>query len=249
MTEENQKVEEQNLNTEPVADVKIPTEENPVSAEPKQEVVESVPVIEETSQIETQSVSVEQNEIPTEQVEIPEVEVVEPIIEKVEEIPVVETTENEQPINENAGLPRSEELAETTIEETPPIAPTQEIEPQQVVEPTQTQEIPTQPEIPNLSTANEQIKTVEKIIYQTPPNFIQNLLNKARAKIQERKRKKLDKIMLLLETKLQIRNKDVQKLLFAKKRTVTNYLNQLEQEQKIIQIGKKGNEVFYIKKV
>ncbi|MCK4386885.1 MAG: hypothetical protein KAV41_02265 [Candidatus Pacebacteria bacterium] len=95
---------------------------------------------------------------------------------------------------------------------------------------------------------DEQIKTVEKIIYKTDPNFVQKLLIKARAKIQERKRKKLDKIMTLFETKTQIRNKDVRKSLFVKKRTATNYLNQLEKEQRIIQMGKKGNEVFYVKK-
>ncbi len=79
-------------------------------------------------------------------------------------------------------------------------------------------------------------------------DFIQNLLIKARAKIQERKRKKLDKIMALFVTKQQIANKDVRKLLHARKRTATNYLNILEREQKIIQVGKKGKGVSYIKK-
>jgi hypothetical protein len=51
---------------------------------------------------------------------------------------------------------------------------------------------------------NSQIQTVEKIIYQTPPNLIQNLSTKARAKIQERKRKKLDKIMGLFELNSEI---------------------------------------------
>jgi hypothetical protein len=93
-----------------------------------------------------------------------------------------------------------------------------------------------------------QIKTVEKIIYKTDPNIIQKLLNKARAKIQERKHKKLDKIMTLFETKSQITNEDVQKLLRTTKRTATRYFDLLEQEQKITQIGKTGKAVFYTKK-
>ena len=93
-----------------------------------------------------------------------------------------------------------------------------------------------------------QTKTVEKIIYKTDPNIIINLLNKARAKIQERKRKKLDKIMTLFNTNPQITNKDVQKLLRTTKRTARRYFDQLEQEQKITQVGKVGRNVLYIKK-
>jgi hypothetical protein len=99
-------------------------------------------------------------------------------------------------------------------------------------------ETPTQPE----STPQPQI------IYKTDPNIIQKLLTKARAKIQERKRKKLDKIMTLFNTKSQITNKDIQKLLRTTKRSSTRYLDLLEQEQKITQIGKTGKAVFYIKK-
>ena len=91
---------------------------------------------------------------------------------------------------------------------------------------------------------------------------IQNLLTKARAKIQERKRKKLDKIMSLFESpptspkgsvsggqgNSEISNSDIQKLLRTTKRSATRYLDILEKEQKIIQIGKAGRGVKYIKK-
>jgi len=89
------------------------TEENPISTEPKQEVVGNVPVVEETpAPIKTPM---------EEQTETPPVEQVG--VEQKIETPITEET------NEEAGLPRSEELppspsfgghgAETTVEENP----------------------------------------------------------------------------------------------------------------------------------
>jgi len=54
--------------------------------------------------------------------------------------------------------------------------------------------------------------------------------------------------MTLFEAKPQIANKDVQKLFRTTDRTALRYLEQLEQEQKIIQVGKTGRSVLYIKK-
>ncbi|MFC1802220.1 hypothetical protein ACFLY7_02150 [Patescibacteria group bacterium] len=92
-------------------------------------------------------------------------------------------------------------------------------------------------------------KVVEKVVYKTDPNIVKNLLNKARAKIQKRKRNKLDKIMSLFDNNLKITSGDVQKLLHSRKRTTTNYLNQLEAEKRIIQVGNKGKAVFYMKRL
>lgn len=85
-------------------------------------------------------------------------------------------------------------------------------------------------------------------------DFIQKLLIKARAKIQERKRKKLDKIMALFESNPEnlpsgrrIANKDIQKLLRISDTTATRYLDILERENKIKQVGKTGKAVFYTK--
>jgi hypothetical protein len=114
------------------------TEENPVSAEPKLEVVEPAPVVEK---------KVENAGLPR-SVKLAETEEVEPEI--VEEVVFTtgETTENE-----NAGLPHSSaiapELAKTTIEEIPqtetsPITPDQEVEQSQT---TPTQETPKKPQI------------------------------------------------------------------------------------------------------
>ena len=89
----------------------------------------------------------------------------------------------------------------------------EKIETEPKIEPQIKQETLSQPFSFAKATADKQPQIQEKIIYKTDPNIIQKLLNKARAKIQERKRKKLDKIMTLFETKSQITNKDIQKLL------------------------------------
>ena len=134
------------------------------------------------------------------------------------EIPVEVITETKQ---EPETIPKIEPQTEqetptqpTTQETTPPIAETPK------------EEVKTTPP--------PQTKTIEKIVYKTDPNIITKLLNKARAKIQERKRKKLDKIMLLFNTNTQITNKDVQKLLRTTRVSSFRYLNILESENKIM---------------
>ena len=72
-------------------------------------------------------------------------------------------------------------------------------------------------------------------------------LGKARVAIQDRKRKKRDKIMLALTTKNKITNDEVQKLLRVSDATATRYLSALEKENKIKQVGKTGHGVVYQK--
>jgi hypothetical protein len=164
------------------------------------------------------------------------VETASPEIETKKETPTEVISETEENIETKP------KIEIQTKEETQVQPSTQEITPP-IVE-TPKEEVETNPQ----SQSTLQIKTVEKIIYKTDPNFIQKLLNKARAKIQERRRKKLDKIMMLFNTNTQITNDDVQKLLRTTKRTATRYFDLLEQEQKITQIGKTGKAVFYTKK-
>ncbi|MEK7157439.1 MAG: winged helix-turn-helix transcriptional regulator, partial [Patescibacteria group bacterium] len=64
---------------------------------------------------------------------------------------------------------------------------------------------------------------------------------------QDRKRKKRDKIMEAFTKKNQITNDEVEKLLHVSDATATRYLSALEKEGKIIQVGKKGKGVLYIK--
>ncbi len=207
------------------------TEENSVLAEPKKEVVESVSVAEETPAItevvtNEQVAPIEEVENQTEQIETPS-----SVAKAMEDKEVIETTEISQ--TETEPIPPTAKVESSIVEavENKPSQPTQQ---------NQVQETPTQ--------TQPQIKIVEKIVYQTPPNFIQNLLNKARAKIQERKRKKLDKILLLFETKSQITNSDIQKLLRVSRATAKRYMDILEKENKVDQIGSVGKGVFYSKK-
>ena len=79
------------------------------------------------------------------------------------------------------------------------------------------------------------------------PSFLHDLLLRARAKIQFRKGKKLEKIMEVLSKRSKISNDDVQKLLHVSDATATRYLNILEQQGKIKQTGRTGKSVFYSK--
>ncbi len=201
------------------------TEENLVSAPPKQEVVESIFATEEIKETENQTEQIENSETEKSEVFSPMTEII-----NGEPKQTQPTESAEQPQEE-----KTEEISQIEPEST---LSTIEIKQPQPIQQTQTQETPTQP----------QIKTVEKIIYQTSPNFIQNLLNKARAKIQERKRKKLDKILLLFETKSQMTNSDIQKLLRVSRATAKRYMDILEKENKATQVGNTGKGVFYTKK-
>src|SRR3989338_615363 len=72
-----------------------------------------------------------------------------------------------------------------------------------------------------------------------------DVLTKARATIQDRKRKKLEKILEALNTKGKITNDEVEKLLHVSDATATRYLSALEKEGKIQQVGKTGKAVEY----
>ena len=72
-----------------------------------------------------------------------------------------------------------------------------------------------------------------------------NLLVKARATIQDRKHKKLEKILEALTVKGKITNDEVEKLLHVSDATATRYLSALEKEGKIQQVGKTGKAVEY----
>ena len=80
-----------------------------------------------------------------------------------------------------------------------------------------------------------------------PTNIISELLQKARSAIQNRKAKKLEKILVALDKRGKISNDEVQKLLSVSDATATRYLNILEQQGKIRQAGKTGKYTFYTK--
>ena len=78
-------------------------------------------------------------------------------------------------------------------------------------------------------------------------NIIRELLAKARAKIQSRKRLKLDKVLTLFAKRTSITNDEVEKLLHVSDATATRYLESLEKENKIKKIGKTGKYTNYQK--
>jgi Fic family protein len=82
-----------------------------------------------------------------------------------------------------------------------------------------------------------------------PPtrNLVRDILAKASAKIQSKKKAKLEKIMSALNTKNKITNDEVEKLLHVSDATATRYLAQLEKEGTITQVGKTGKSVKYQK--
>lgn len=79
----------------------------------------------------------------------------------------------------------------------------------------------------------------------TPAQTGRDFLVKARATIQDRKRKKLEKILEALTAKGKITNDEVEKLLHVSDATATRYLSALEKEGKIKQVGKTGKAVEY----
>jgi hypothetical protein len=66
-------------------------------------------------------------------------------------------------------------------------------------------------------------------------------------KLKIGKRKKLDKVMTLFVKKSKDENEDVQKLLRVSDATAERYLNILEKESKVRQVGKTGKYTYYEK--
>ena len=76
---------------------------------------------------------------------------------------------------------------------------------------------------------------------------IREILAKANAKIQAKKQKKLEKIMVELNKRENISNDEVEKLLHVSDATATRYLSALEKEGRVKQVGKTGKGVVYTK--
>src|SRR3989338_1503221 len=164
------------------------------------------------------------DEVPA-QAPIPEPTQLEPAQEPATlvETPTPAPTEQTSPETPTAQLPASEPLPP----EPEPIAPTPASQPPQAATSASATPVPA-------STSSLQA---------THP--ARDLLVKARATIQDRKHKKLEKILEALNTKGQITNDEVEKLLHVSDATATRYLSALEKEGKIQQVGKTGKAVEY----
>ncbi|MDO8482965.1 MAG: DUF977 family protein, partial [bacterium] len=80
-----------------------------------------------------------------------------------------------------------------------------------------------------------------------PTSIIGELLVKARAKIQDRRKKKLEKIMTKLSETGKITNNEVERLLRVSDATATRYLDILEKDGRVRQEGKTGKYVVYVR--
>ena len=91
----------------------------------------------------------------------------------------------------------------------------------------------------------------EPVVIAPQPNLARDLakdlLGKARSAIQSRKRVKLDHLMTLFAKRTNITNDEVEKFLHVSDATATRYLEILEKENKIKQVGKTGKSVSYTK--
>ena len=85
------------------------------------------------------------------------------------------------------------------------------------------------------------------VVVTQPRSLIHELFAKAQRAIQFRKRKKLDHILTLFAKRTNITNNEVGDLLHVSDATATRYLQILEKENKIKQVGKTGHAVSYIK--
>jgi hypothetical protein len=160
------------------------------------------------------------------------------------------TIESPAPATEPAPPPQEASPATTAPEAPPaPVEASSALETDQSAPQTGQTEgnepLATKPDsIPPPSTAASQ---AQPIIVPPTGNFIRNLLAKASAKIQSKKKARLEKIMAVLNMKSKITNDEIEKLLRVSDATATRYLSALAKEGKIKQVGKTGTGVVYQK--
>ncbi|MEI7765311.1 MAG: hypothetical protein WCI93_01860 [bacterium] len=153
-------------------------------------------------------------------------------------------TENKAKMTENG-----QNMENTLENQASGIEPNTEPVSESIPEPVQTSETRTAQIPPNepLSSEPEPIKSEPVPVIIPNKNKVMELLAKAKFAIQFRKRKKLDKIMTLFLKKSKITNDEVEKFLHVSDATAERYLNILEKENKIKQVGKTGKAVSYSK--
>lgn len=122
---------------------------------------------------------------------------------------------------------------------------------EEITKPAQTSENPTaqipenEPLAPELQPSVSAEVIVPVVVATNSKLSLHDLIAKAQNAIQFRKRKKLDKIMALFLKQPKITNDEVEKFLHVSDATAERYLNILEKENKIKQVGKTGKAVSY----
>ncbi len=150
-----------------------------------------------------------------------------------QEIPVAPVKEN--PAQET---PATETLSEAAPAETSPIESASEA-------PTTTTEAeaPDEPE----TSALQPTTRLQSSAPNPPASIVNDLLIKARAAIQIKKQKKLDRIMEIVAAEGSIANDRVEKNLHVGDTIATRYLDQLVKEGRLERVGETGKAVRYEK--
>lgn len=163
--------------------------------------------------------------------------------------PVIQTSDVGN-VDDMAVSPKSdfgqEPIIETETESPTPTEPVIVEKKEDTITITEIMEEPKPASAPSFGEAKE----VSKAAFDTkfPAPFRQgDLWQKFLEKLGIRKRKKLDKILDVLNKKNKITNDEVEKLLHISDATATRYLDQLEKEGKIRQVGKTGKYTYYEK--
>ena len=144
---------------------------------------------------------------------------------------------DEVPVDAPTSSPEPVEVAQTPIEAPLPKL----VAPEPVPEPPTAQIPANEPIVP----PPEPLPRATTSVVAPVLNFARDLAAKARAIIQGRKRKKLDKILEAVTKHGSITNDQVEKLLHVSDATATRYLTQLEKEGKVKQEGRTGKSVSY----
>ena len=186
--------------------------------------------------------------------------------------PLESSINRDTPVSLNNDNPENTpNLAENTETIKPEVLPTEGEKTDGISEPAQTPEPPTaqippneplkseseplgEPETKSVSNSggmSEAKSEPEKIIpipvIVPNRNKVLELLAKAKSTIQFRKRKKLEKVMTMFAKQTKISNDEVEKFLHISDATAERYLDILEKENKIKQVGKTGKAVTYSK--
>ena len=161
----------------------------------------------------------------------------------------------DMPVSLNNDNPQNEPISTPSPEVAKPAesasAETENPKVEQIPEPLQTSEIRTaqipanEPFTPAPEVKSEPLKTEPENFSQPKISLARELLVKARNMIQFRKRKKLDRVMTLFLKKSKITNDEVREFLHVSDATAERYLNTLEKENRIKQVGKTGHAVSY----
>jgi hypothetical protein len=125
-----------------------------------------------------------------------------------------------------------------------------------ISEPEPVSEISVDPNNPNITIEKSGDKVTITEVMEKPKstepekptkNFVRELIAKSRAKKQEKKRAKIDKLFQEITARGKITNDGVEKFLHVSDPTATRYLDILEKEGKIRQVGKTGKHTYYEK--